>query len=208
MSLHQRILDVHGYVKFPSVVPEHIRHYCLSMLRLRQGDSFAWPPDEGWQYSQWLDEFLRGTGLNLHNPSSIVAFCRPVGDGMRWHDDDLRMAGERRAFVCTYLTPTTEGRGALRIIPGSHHGGYSTFRARMQLVRKKLSLERPFEDYRGAPSVMAAYPDVFGPHPEEQPLEVPEGSVIVCDERMIHGTVPNAGPGVRSMVMTWYWRGM
>lgn len=190
-----------GYRLFERSVPSDLADALIADIRARPTWHYAWPLGEAGALADWLHQFLRERGIGFREPSDFVVFNRPPGDGMRWHDDSHgNPAGQGRAFVCVYLTPTTTGRGALKIIPGSHLGGWSEFRAKCELARKLGDEWTP-----GKAPACEVYPDVFADHPEQQLLAVPERSVVVVDERVIHGAQVNAGPESRVMLLQWVW---
>ncbi len=218
MTTREQLLQ-DGYIVFESVAPRELCEAAATIINATsEGPTFTWNDPVSLQFREWGKAFLESTGLGLHGWSADIHIFnrRPGvrGDGQFWHDDNqhnhpfYQMGPDvkegRRVFACTYFTDTFNGRAPFRVIPNSHHGGYKDFRIRFTTMRLQMSGIRPpgvTEDYQG--DIFADFPDMWGSHPDERVLEVPAGSIVVCDERMLHGTPMNTTTERRPMALWW-----
>ena len=210
---NKELLSRDGYVQFPSVMPNDLRSRCVTELledtTVRYGDGnadgFYWRSPLAEEFRAWFREFLAGLELDIFGESDFSTFNRPVGDRMYWHCDTD--GGDpnygRRVFCCAYLTPTTNGRGPLVVIPGSHISkNYDVLRARVRKFRIETSDPNPLT----CKSLEVDFPDLLKPLEGQCAVEMPAGTVLVADERIIHSVAINNGPGRRIMVMWWRWK--
>ena len=210
---NKELLAKYGYVQFQSVLPNDLRLRCITELledpSVRHGDyndeNFYWRSLLAEEFRTWFREFLASLDLDIFGESDLGAFNRPVGDRMYWHCDSD--GGDpnygRRVFCCVYLTPTTYGRGPLVVIPGSHiDKNYDTLRARVRKFRIETSDPNPLT----CKSLEVDFPDLLEPLEGQCAVDVPAGTVLVADERIIHSVAINNGPGRRVMAMWWRWK--
>lgn len=198
-------LRTQGYCVFQNVVPVTLRQAAVEEINRNPSENFIWTGPLAKQFDTWIKGFMQTCAMGLERHAELLVFSRPVGDNMRWHDDSIGGSPHgRRVFSATYLTPTTEGRGPLRIIPQSFNGGYKPLQEYMERVRLTMSQLPPYQDYRG--NAMEDFNDLWRDHPDQKELAVPEGSVVLVDERVLHGTSVNQGPGRRIMVLQWMWK--
>lgn len=191
---------INGLRVFEGAIPPALSESCCAAIRANADKFFLWERAHTVELDAWCDAFLRAQGIAFHGPSEWVVFNRPPGDSMRWHDDSHgNKTANPRAFVCCYFTPTTAGRGALKIIPGSHLGTHEPFRVRCDEARRLLA--------SGHPCGIGEYRDVFEGHPDESLVEVPERTVVVADERVIHAVAENVSLDTRAMALRWIWLG-
>ena len=92
-----------------------------------------------------------------------------------WHIDAYgAIANHDHIKVFFYLDPLLHDTGALRVLPGSHHGGAYTRSLRRQLIADPAKI-----------------PEIFGVDRDGVPswtLEVEPGDVIVSDFRTLHAS--------------------
>jgi hypothetical protein len=129
----------------------------------------------------------------------------PGGPPLFWHQDwwgwtEPESYGVRahQLFVMIYLTDTSFENGCLRVIPGTH------------LREHRLH----HLDAAHSPALQSyEYPDAmaYTSHPDEQPVPVQAGDVVVGDARVIHGAYANRSSEERPLLTLWYmphWSGM
>lgn len=201
---NRHILSDQGYLVFDGAIPQDLTVELLQAIYAEDKECFNLPRLLANKYVTWLMAFIDNNDIGLVNPSAdITVFNRPIGGSMYWHDDSTGGSpNARRVFTCAYLTPTFNGCGPLKIIPGTQHGSHQELRNRLNEVRAILSQQRPWRD------VFEEEPDVFhkAPMEGEKFLEVPERTLVVADERLIHGVAPNQSDHTRPMVLTWLWK--
>ena len=191
-----------GYMLWPSVVPDDLRCRSIAELNIIPDEFGAWTTPLAVEFKGWLRAFLDSNNCILSDDSDLQIFNRYTGSIQPWHDDNDG-SGRIRVFVCVYLTPTTEGRGPLKIIPMSHrNSGYESMRGEVlqQMYRQKNRLP-PYENYSG--KFEDDYPHLYQKHPDELIVEVPAGSVIAVNNKILHATNVHCGPERRTMVLWW-----
>ena len=201
------LLCSQGYIIEQSVIPEKICTDAVLCLNKNPDEFYTWKDTESIRFRNWVQNFLTHTYPVFNGyGAELQVFNRYTGGVQWWHDDNSAtygypVTGPRRIFVCCYLTDTRNGGGALKIIPDSHLGGYKSMRTAMQKVYKNGIKIPQTHDYNGETRMQ--YPELFNNHPSEITLNVPAGSIIAVDERMIHRTEINTRPERRTMVLWW-----
>lgn len=122
----------------------------------------------------------------------------PDGPPLFWHQDwwgwDNRISytpAIAQVFFMIYLTDTSVENGCLRVIPGSH--------------RRPHPLHAAVEAHGEALS-RAENPDdpLFGSMPDEVPVPVRAGDLVVGDARLLHAAHANRSGGERGLLTLWY----
>jgi len=96
-----------------------------------------------------------------------------------------------QVFVMIYLQDTNLQNGCLRVIPGSHRYFHSLHLNQSAHTESVSRVEDP-DDL------------IYNSIPEEEPVPVKYGDVIVGDARLIHGTFPNKSEDERTLITLWY----
>lgn len=201
-----------GYLLYESVVPPDLCARSEEIINATTlSANFTWADSVAAEFRAWCQQFLESEQIGLAGwESDIHIFNRRPGlDPQFWHNDDQAVAvglpfaslSVHRVFVCSYFVPTFDGRAPLRIIPGSHKGGYEDLVQRMYEFRLKSSKVEPH--YKEGEDILLNYKQLFEPHQDQKVFEVPAGSVIVVSERMLHGTGINTYPARRPMALWW-----
>lgn len=191
-------LQNNGYLVFEDVMPKDMAEFVLCEMDSIGNGIHPWNSQISKELSDFIELFLLEHGIDTKDRSDIFTFNRPHGEGMYWHDDTHGNTPDGgRIFVACYLTDTRNGGGALKIIPFSHISPDVKFRdmvreAKLASINSNLSIEENF-------------PDVCLTHPFEKTIGVLPGSLIVCDERMIHAVEVNSKSESRKMVLQWMW---
>lgn len=192
MILHDKLQD--GYCVFESVIPVELIAPCYPEIS-KEG-FYVWDSVLAEEFGAWITSFLQERGIDTYEVSGLETFNRVNNIGMQWHLDSYgNPKGEGRVFIACYITPTTNGRGALKILPGSHLGKYSGFAERL------LKLKDLFNEGRK----ISEFPEAVEIREDELLLPVPARSIVVCDERMIHAVEVNTSQEMRIMVLQWAW---
>lgn len=115
-----------------------------------------------------------------------------------WHQDwwgwDLELSyGPEPAQIgaMIYLTDTRVQNGCLRVIPGSHrrpHPIHASIRAHDEGLSRVDDPDHPL--YRSVP--------------DEVPVEVRAGDLVLIDSRLLHSAYPNTTGEERSLLTLWY----
>lgn len=195
---------MNGYAVYESALPELLVEQCAAEINDNPQCIFEWTSPLAQEFRLCIYNITRREGFRLDGTAELHVFNRGIGREWQtaWHDDDPATyglpKGPNRIFVCAYLTPTTHGRGALRVIPNSHKGGYGALRSQMRAFKTWV------DSYpEGKNCGWTQFPDLYDAHPDQETITVPAGSLIVCDEKIIHGTEPNVGPNRRTMALYW-----
>jgi hypothetical protein len=117
--------------------------------------------------------------------SGYVSLKEPGSPALWWHQDwwcwdhpvSLEPRAAQVALLC-YLTATDEGRAALRVLPGSHHG------------RTELHAALPEAHAQATETLDLAHPAMTD-HPDQVTLRLAPGDAVLVDYRLLHGTHPN-----------------
>ena len=208
-----------GYVVFESCVPEDLRARAETIINNTTPDPcFVWADDVARDFRIWGQNFLESANMNLRGWAADIHIFnrRPGQDPLYWHDDNSHnhpfykvghKSHNRRVFCCTYFTPTFNGRSPLRVIPKSHHGGYAEFRTRFTTMRLLTSNIEPLPPYSKVVQYTGdsfkEFPDIWSDHPDEKILEVLAGTMVVCDERILHSAAANRHTERRPMALWW-----
>lgn len=145
---------------------------------------------------QWL---LRECGATDPRFTGGFLISKPGnGPPLFWHQDwwgwDDPSAYQSRAhqlFVMIYLTDTRPENGCLRVIPGSH-------RADHPLHHLDTAHSEGMQGYQDPSN--PAYSD----HPDQIPIPVKAGDVLIGDARLIHGAFANRTDEERPLLTLWF----
>lgn len=140
-------------------------------------------------------------GLGFRDPrfsSGYVISKPPHSPALFWHqdwwawDDPISFRADiAQVFLFYYLTDTSIENGCLRVLPGSHrrrhpmHDGLPAHSDDLSLVTDPES-------------------PAYGSVPDEVPIEVAAGSVVIGDARLLHGSYPNRSDRERTLITLWY----
>lgn len=127
--------------------------------------------------------------------SGYISTKPPHSPPLWWHQDwwcwDHPISYQRSASqvaVLCYLTDTSPGNGALRLLPGSHHASTPIHGI----------LPEPHGDRANAlPANHAAMADC----PGQKTISVQAGDAVVIDYRLLHGTHANETPSRRDCIL-------
>ncbi len=127
--------------------------------------------------------------------SGYVSVKDPDSPPLWWHQDwwawdhpiSLSREPTQVALLC-YLSDTSVTSGALRVIPGSHHGNVDLH----GLLPQAHSDEATALDFD--------HPAMTD-HARQVTLAVSAGDAVVTDYRLLHGTHPNSSPRRRDCVL-------
>jgi ectoine hydroxylase-related dioxygenase (phytanoyl-CoA dioxygenase family) len=133
-------------------------------------------------------------GDDLRWISGYISSKEPRTPALWWHQDwwcwhhpvSFRAAAAQVALL-VYLSDTDQGRGALRVLPGSHRASVALHRALPDAHRQgeRLPLDHP----------------ALRDQPGQMTLRARAGDAVVLDYRLLHGTHPNAGDERRDCVL-------
>ena len=197
-------LSLHGFAVYESAIAKNLCDMCVDEINQKSENIFEWTTPLAQELRLCMYNILRREGLRCHGTAELHVFNRGIGREWQtaWHDDDPETyelpKGPDRIFACAYLTPTTYGRGALRVIPNSHKGGYESFRCQIRAFKKWVD-EYP----EGKNCGWTRFPDLYEAHADQETVAVSSGTIVVCDEKIIHGTEPNVGQRRRTMALYW-----
>lgn len=140
-------------------------------------------------------------GLGFADPkfsSGYLISKPPGGPPLFWHQDwggwgNAISYGPTitQAFFMIYLTDTSVENGCLRVIPGSHrrpHKLHDALVAHGEELSRVNNLDDP----------------LFGPMPDEIPVPVRAGDLVVGDARLLHAAHANKSGEERSLLTLWY----
>lgn len=153
--------------------PEH-----MDVPHFRDPTLFQWLLDDA---VLDLVEPIIGPDIALWSSHFI---CKPAGTGKRvpWHEDSAYWRGrlDPMEVVTVWLAidPSTPANGCMRVIPNTHHNGYSQYEAVSEPDKQVFGIEiRP-----GTFDEKAAVDCVLAP-----------GECSLHDARLIHGSSANIG---------------
>ena len=146
-----------------------------------------------------LRGIFRQLGFSDPRFSSGYIISKPAnGPALFWHQDwwgwdhPSSYTNEvMQVFVMIYLQDTHPENGCLRVIPGSHRTPHP-FHTNLEAHAESMSKVEDPEDFH--------YQSI----PEEVPVSVNVGDVIVGDARLIHGSFPNHSCEERTLITLWF----
>lgn len=149
--------------------------------------------------SSALLELLREVGATDPRWTGGFLISKPGGGPpLFWHQDwwgwTEAESYEVRAlqlFVMIYLTDTSPDNGCLRVIPGTHLREH-------RLHHLDAAHSRALQAYEN-PQAMD-----YVSHPDELPVPVQAGDVLIGDARLIHGAYANLSGEERPLLTLWY----
>jgi hypothetical protein len=110
--------------------------------------------------------------------------CKPAGSGKRvpWHEDSAYWKGRldpmQVVTVWLALDPSTPGNGCMRVIPGTHHHGFSDYEAVADPHAQVFATEMKKGSYDESKAVDC----VLAPN-----------QCSLHDGKLVHGSAPNTG---------------
>lgn len=113
-------------------------------------------------------------------------------DGTAWDHPSAYEAEPLDLILIYYLVDTTPANGCLRVIPGSH-------RRRHVLHSQLKGTYTP--DLRAMKDPTSP---AFQLYPDEQPVSVRAGSLVVTDARLLHAAHANDSDADRTALSLWY----
>ena len=151
-----------------------------------------------------LLEALRDLGgADIRWTSGYLISKPPGGAPLFWHQDwwgwDSPISytdSPAQLFVMIYLTDTRIDNGCLRVIPGSHrnaHPLHTLPAAHAKTLATEVDEQSP----------------AYASHPDEIPVTVRRGDVVIGDSRLLHGAYENRSGHERPLLTLWYipnWR--
>lgn len=126
--------------------------------------------------------------------SGYLSIKDPHSEALWWHQDwwcwdhpvSLRPEAPQVALLC-YLSDTSEQNGALRVLPGSHHGS--------------LALHEMLPRAHAEGEQLAAEHNVFADQPGQVTLHARAGDAVVIDYRLLHSAHANTSAERRDCVL-------
>jgi hypothetical protein len=113
-------------------------------------------------------------------------------DWWYWDDDESYQPRAHQLFVMVYLTDTSRENGCLRVIPGSH------------LHEHPLHHLEHYERLKTLQSYQNPDDPAYADQPDEVPVAVRAGDVLVGDARLLHGAYANRTNAERPLLTMWY----
>ena len=198
---NDEMLAADGYIQFSSVIPEDLRIRCIDEINKDANECWQWTGLLAEEFRTWFRAFLAVEFPDIHGEAALTVFNRYTGSYMYWHCDSTPAnIVHKRVFCCAYFTDTFDGRGPIRVVPGSHLGDkYDILRARVLQFRIESSDPDPLI----RKNLIDDFPDLIMPIEGEKILEMPSGTILVANERIMHGVKMNKRSGNRTMVMWW-----
>tara|TARA_B100000749_G_C18360563_1_gene437330 strand:- start:97 stop:957 length:861 start_codon:yes stop_codon:yes gene_type:complete len=112
-------------------------------------------------------------------------------DWWGWDDPVSYTEFIAQTFFMIYLTDTETKNGCLRVIPGSHRTSHPIHDA-------------PAAHNEALAKVVDPTNFLYHSQPEEIPVPVKAGDLVVGDARLLHGTYPNNSEQERTVITLWY----
>jgi hypothetical protein len=133
-------------------------------------------------------------GGDLRWISGYISAKEPHTPALWWHQDwwcwshavSFRRAAAQVALLC-YLSDTSRDSGALRVLPGSHHGS--------------LPLHALLPEAHAEGQQLPLDHDALRDQRQQVTLSLRAGDAVVLDYRLLHGTHPNAADQRRDCVL-------
>lgn len=149
--------------------------------------------------SKALLELLRGLGATDPRWTSGFLISKPPGgpplfwhqDWWGWTEPESYEIRAHQLFVMIYLTDTSLDNGCLRVIPGTHLREH-------RLHHLDAAHSEALQGYE-QPEAMD-----YASHPDELPVPVRAGDVVIGDARLIHGAYANRSSEERPLLTLWY----
>ena len=119
-------------------------------------------------------------------------------DWWGWTEPESYEARAHQLFAMIYLTDTRVENGCLRVIPGSHRRDHELHRAEAAHSEALAAFRNPDDP-------------AYGSHPDEVPVPVRAGDILIGDARLLHSAYGNRTAEERPLVTLWYmphWRDM
>ncbi|MBC7988593.1 MAG: phytanoyl-CoA dioxygenase family protein [Luteimonas sp.] len=119
-------------------------------------------------------------------------------DWWGWTEPESYAVRPQQWFAMIYLTDTTPENGCLRVIPGTHRRDHPLHHLEAAHSEALQRFQNPDDP-------------VYGSHPDEVPVPVRAGDVLIGDARLIHGAYGNRTAQERPLLTLWYmphWSGM
>lgn len=199
-----------GYLVYSDVIPVDLRNKCSEDIRSHTDEKFLWIHPE---FQAWVQQFLESKNLNFRAwHQDFHAFNRYIiGSQQWWHEDsgmgqNRKTSSTRRVFACIFFDKTTRENAGFRVIPKSHLPGTSyenLVNDTVDMIYKMCNTEYKLQMEADGKTFQGEWPQCFNPHPDELALDLPAGSIVVCDERILHGTAVNTNGEHRPMALYW-----
>ena len=113
-------------------------------------------------------------------------------DWWGWNDPVSYTELPQQVFLMYYMVDTTKENGCLRLIPGSH--------------LKRHELHKYVPDAHTDDLKMMTNPDhpSYKSHPDELPVPLKAGDLVIGDSRLIHGSFANETATRRTVITLWF----
>lgn len=144
-------------------------------------------------------------GEDIRWTSGYLISKPPGGAPLFWHQDwwgwDSPISytdAPAQLFVMIYLTDTRVENGCLRVIPGSHRHAHPLH-------------ELPAAHTRTLATDVDEQSPAYASHPDERPVPVRRGDVVIGDSRLLHSAYANRTDEERPLLTLWYipnWRAL
>ena len=122
----------------------------------------------------------------------------PSGPPLFWHqdwwgwDDPISYTDDiTQVFFMYYLTDTTPGNGCLRVLPGTHR-------------RRHALHDADAAHGEGLSRVDDPNDPLYGTMPDEVPVPVRAGDLVIGDARLLHSAYGNQSDQERSLITLWF----
>lgn len=156
--------------------------------------------------SKTILTLLRGLGATDPRWTGGFLISKPPGgpplfwhqDWWGWTEPESYEVRAYQLFVMIYLTDTSLDNGCLRVIPGTHLREH-------RLHHLDTAHSKALQGYE-TPDAME-----YASHPDELPVPVQAGDIVIGDARLIHGAYANLSSEERPLLTLWYmphWSGM
>jgi hypothetical protein len=112
-------------------------------------------------------------------------------DWWGWTEPESYGPQAHQLFVMIYLTDTTRENGCLRVIPGSHRHDHPLHHMEAAHSEALAAFRNPADP-------------AYGSHPDEVPVPIRAGDVLVGDARLLHSAYGNKSAEERPLLTLWY----
>jgi ectoine hydroxylase-related dioxygenase (phytanoyl-CoA dioxygenase family) len=112
-------------------------------------------------------------------------------DWWGWTEPESYTATAHQLFAMIYLTDTSVENGCLRVIPGTHRHDHELHHLEAAHSRGLAAFSDPTDP-------------AYGSHPDEVPVPVRAGDILIGDARLIHSAYGNRTQQERPLLTLWY----
>ena len=168
-------LRTDGYVEFWHVVPENLRLRCIEELNKNPDEFWYWTGPLAEEFREWFRAFLLRSVSEIFGESALAVFNRNPGRSMDWHEDSSGGDVNYGRRVFCSVYLT---------MTTEEQGALRIMPESHRISKATFDLGQPIDSETHA---------------------MPDGTVFIGDERLMHSVAENKGPNRRTMVMWWRW---